>query len=202
MIKENFVKYKFIYSLIIILLISISISGCKTTSASNYHIREDVDFSYIKKVAVMPLENMTNDKFAPEIIRQAVITELLATGAVDVVVPGDVMFAIDRLGIKNISLPSVEQIKNLGKMLQAQAIILGSVERFGDERIGNVSAPTVSITLMMADTTSGSIIWSASRTRGGASFVARHFGARTDTLSETAIKVVREAIQTLIGTTR
>ncbi len=150
----------------------------------------------------MPLENMTNDKFAPEIIRQAVITELLATGAVDVVVPGDVMFAIDRLGIKNISLPSVEQIKSLGKMLQAQAIILGSVERFGDERIGNVSAPTVSITLMMADTTSGSIIWSASRTRGGASFLARHFGARTDTLSETAIKVVREAIQTLIGSTR
>ena len=50
---------------------------------------------------------------------------------------------------------------------------------------------------MMADTSSGSIIWSVTKTRGGAGFMARHFGARADTMSEAVLKVVREAIQTL-----
>lgn len=192
-------KYEKRYYLIIALLfVSLFISSCRT-AANPYHLREDVDFSFIKKVAVMPVENMTVDKFAPEIVRQAVITELLATGAVDVVVPGDVMYAIDRLGIKNPALPSVEQIKNLGKALQVQGLILGSVDRYGEERYGNITAPSVSITLMMADTSSGSIIWSVTKSRGGASFAARHFGARADTLSETVVKVVREAIYTLVG---
>jgi hypothetical protein len=49
----------------------------------------------------------------------------------------------------------------------------------------------------MADTSSGSIIWSVTKTRGGADFWAKHFGARADTMSEAALKVVKEAIQTL-----
>lgn len=174
------------------------LSGCARTTFT-YHIREDVDFSFFKRVAVMPLENMTTDKFAAEIVRQAVISELLATGAVDVVVPGDVMYAIDRLGIKSVALPTAEQIKNVGKTLNVQGVILGSVEKFGDERLGSISAPAVTITLMMADTSSGGIVWSTTRSKGGASFAARHFGARTDTLSETTLKVVRESIRTLVG---
>jgi hypothetical protein len=35
------------------------------------------------------------------------------------------------------------------------------------------------------------------KTRGGADFWAKHFGARADTMSEAALKVVKEAIQTL-----
>lgn len=188
------------YSLAVaaVFLILAFLSGCARTTFT-YHIREDVDFSFFKRVAVMPLENMTTDKFAAEIVRQAVISELLATGAVDVVVPGDVMYAIDRLGIKSVALPTAEQIKNIGKILNVQGVILGSVEKFGDERLGSISAPTVTITLMMADTSSGGIVWSTTRSKGGASFAARHFGARTDTLSETTIKVVRESIRTLVG---
>ncbi|NWF51954.1 MAG: hypothetical protein HXY47_02620 [Nitrospirae bacterium] len=64
-------------------------------------------------------------------------------------------------------------------------------------RIGNISAPEVTITLMMADATSGSIIWSITKTGGGASFMARHFGAKSESMSEAIIGVVRESIQTL-----
>ncbi len=49
---------------------------------------------------------------------------------------------------------------------------------------------------MMADTSSGSIIWSITKTGGGAGFMARHFGTKTKTMSETVLSVVREAIET------
>ncbi len=180
-----------------LLIITLMIIGCGARKDSAYHIREDVDFSFIEKVAVLPLDNLSNDRTAGEAVRQVVINELLVSGLVDVVVPGDAISAVDKTGIRSISSLNAEQIKNLGKTLKVQAVVFGSVERFGTVRIGNVSAPEVTITLMMADANSGSIIWSVTRTSVGDSFMARHFGSRVDTLSETMLRVVREAIQTL-----
>ncbi len=170
-------------------------AGCRS-SIPAFHIREDVDFSFIKKVAVMPLDNLTKERFAGEVVRQVVISELLASGLVDVVVPGEVMAAINKLSIKSISSPSAEQIKAIGKSLKVQAVIIGSVENYGETRTGNISAPEVTITLIMADTATGSIIWSVTKTHGGAGFMARHFGAKSKTMSETVLAVVREAIRT------
>jgi hypothetical protein len=171
--------------------------SCASRGTPSSYIRPDYDFSYIKKVAVLPLDNITNEKFAGDVVRQVVISELLATGLVDVAVPGEAVAATDKLGIKSISSLNADQIKAIGNALKVQAVIFGSVEKYGEVRIGNVSAPEVTITLIMADTNSGSIIWSVTKTGGGASFMARHFGARSETLSETVLRVIREAIQTL-----
>lgn len=180
-----------------VLGISLLLWGCGGGVSSTYHIRQDVDFSFIKRVAVLPLDNLTNERYAGDVVRQVVISELLASGLVDVVVPGEVNAAIDKMGVKSVTSLTAEQMKALANTLKVQAVLLGSVDKFGEVRSGNVSAPEVSITLMMADAASGSVIWSATRTTGGASFMARHFGARTDTLSESVMKVVRGALYTL-----
>ncbi|NOZ24842.1 MAG: hypothetical protein GXO94_01960 [Nitrospirae bacterium] len=171
-------------------------AGCRSSMPS-FHIRQDVDFGFIKKVAVLPLNNLTNERYAADAVREVVISELLASGLVDVVVPGDVTAAMDSLGIRSVSSLNAEQIKALGKALGVQAVIFGSVEEFGMVRLGNISAPNVTITLMMADTGSGSIIWSVTTTGTGGGFMARHFGARSETMSETLLRVVRDAIRTL-----
>ena len=181
-------------SLAVVLFIS---CGCAGRGTPSFYIRQDYDFSYIKKVAVLPLDNLTNEKFAADAVRQVVICELLSTGLVDVAVPGEAEAAVDKLGLRSIKTLNAEQIKSLGNALKVQAVAFGSVEKFGEVRIGNISAPEVTITLMMADTTSGSIVWSVTKTGGGASFMARHFGARSETMSEAVIRVVREAIETL-----
>jgi hypothetical protein len=170
--------------------------GCGKGTPS-FYINQDVDFSFFKRVTVLPFENLTNDRFAGDMVRQIVISELLTTGLVEVTVPGDPIAAIEKLRLKLKDPLSAEHIKTIGKTLKVQAVILGAVEEFGQVRYGNVSAPEVSITLMMADTSSGSIVWSVTKTRGGASFWTRHFGARSDTISETVLEVVREALQTL-----
>ncbi len=189
----NFIK-KYI-PIIITLFILLPGSGCRSGNPS-FYIRQDIDFSFIKKVAIMPLENLSSNKFAGEAVRQLVTGELLSSGLVDVVVPGDVTTAIDKLEIKPITSPSSKQIKAIGKLLKVQAVIMGSVEKYSETKTANISAPEVTITLMMAETDTGSIIWSVTKTRGGASFMARHFGAKTKTMSETALEVVKEAVET------
>lgn len=170
---------------------------CGVKANPQFYINREVDFSFFKRVAVLPFENLTSERFAGAMVRQVVISELLATGLVEVNVPGDPIDAIENMRLKPDEPLSTEQIKDLGKKLKVQAVILGAVEEFGEVRYGNASAPEVSITLMMADVTSGSIIWSVTKTKGGASFWSRHFGARSNTMSETVLEVVREALQTL-----
>lgn len=172
--------------------------GCGGRGTPSFYIRQDYDFSYIKKIAVLPLDNLTNDKFAADAVRQVVVCEFLSTGLIDVTVPGEAEAAVDKLRLKSMRALSAEQIKSLGNTLKVQAVVFGSVEKFGEVRSGNISAPEVTITLMMADTTSGSIVWSVTKTGGGASFAARHFGARSETMSEAVIRVIREAIETLL----
>jgi hypothetical protein len=173
------------------------VSGCRG-NVPFYHINPDVDFSFFKNVAVLPLDNLTNNKAADQIIRQVVISELLASGLVDVVIPGEVMSAISELDIQNISSLNKNQVRALGNALNVEAVIMGSVDQFGDVKSGSMSAPEVTITLMMAEVESGNIIWSITLTRGGLDFMARHFGAKSETMSEVVQGVVREAIQTLV----
>ncbi len=171
-------------------------AGCYRSTAPVYYIREDVDFSFIKKVAVMPLENLTDERFADEIVRQTVISELLASGLVDVTMPGEVTAALKRLDIKSVASLNPDQIKDIGKLLNVQALILGAVQQYGEVKFGSVSAPEVTITLMMADVNTGTILWSVTKTLGGSSFMSRHFGAKSKTMSETVLAVVREALRT------
>jgi len=175
------------------------VSACRSSNPATYHINPDVDFSFVKKIAVMPLENLTSDKSAGDIVRHLVISEMLASGLADVIVPGEVIHAVNDLGIKNIAALSRQQITSLGRTLKVQALIMGSVQQYGLVRVANVSAPEVTITLMMADTGTGDIIWSVTKTHGGASFMARHFGAKSETISEAVLATVHEAIETLMA---
>jgi len=177
---------------IIILLICIS---CTPKTKTSFYISPDYDFSFIKRVAVLPFENFTNEKFASSIITQVVINELL--GLVDVAPPGDVVSALQSLKITPGSSLTTEQIKAISKTLDIQAVIFGSVNKYAQVTEGYISYPEISITLMMADATSGRIIWSVTKTTEKPSFWVKHFGAKGDTMSSALEKVVREAIKTL-----
>ncbi|GAB4388393.1 MAG: hypothetical protein Kow0025_07400 [Thermodesulfovibrionales bacterium] len=179
-----------------ILLALVPLLGCGG-SHPTYYISETVDFSYIERVAVLPFDNLTLDKSADGVVRHFVINELLVSGIVDVLPPGDVISAMNKLGVGSVSSLSSEQIKALGKALKVQGLIFGAVEQYGMVREGGVSAPQVTITMMMAEATEGSIIWSVTKTAGGAGFLTRHFGAKTDTLSQLTLEVVRDAVRTL-----
>ncbi|MDI6789629.1 MAG: hypothetical protein QME44_02945 [Thermodesulfobacteriota bacterium] len=185
------------YHFIICLLLACICFGCARAPKPSFYIRQDFDFSFIKRVGVLPFDNLTNEKFASERIRRLVINELLASGLMDVVVAGDLSATLKAAKVESVTALPPQQIKEIGKALNAQAVLTGSVERYEEPKGGSFAAPEISISLVMAETDSGSIVWSVSVSTGGAGFGTRHFGARADTISEASEKVVKKAIRTL-----
>ncbi|MFQ5670100.1 MAG: GNA1162 family protein [Acidobacteriota bacterium] len=159
---------------------------------------EGADFDAIKKVAVLPFENLTSDQYAAEKVTRIFIIELLAAKVVNVVDPGEVARVLHEQGITAVEGVGQEGIASLAKAMGAQAIILGSVQEFGVDRSSQVSAARVSFTCRMLQAETGNTLWSASVSRGGAGAMSRLFGVPGDSTTEAAQKMVREALLTLI----
>ncbi|MFZ3138937.1 MAG: CsgG/HfaB family protein [Thermodesulfovibrionales bacterium] len=168
------------------------IQGCGPT----HFVRPKTDVESVKKVAILPFENFTQDDYAGEKIRRIAITELLSRD-VDVIEPGEVTRLFREMKIKSLGSVKVSEIQEIGKALNVEAVILGSVEAFGTGRGISVSYPEVTINLRMIEVNSGNIVWSVRHTTGGPDFWTRHFGSEGPSLSEAAGKVVRESIGSL-----
>jgi len=161
-----------------------------------YYSRPNIDIGKIKRVAVLPLETFISDEFAGEKIRRLIITELLLKG-IDVIEPGEVTRTLRELKVWSSHTIKIADIKSIGKTLGVEAVMMGSVEAYGISKGISVNYPEVAIHLMLLEASSGNIIWSVWHSSSGPSFWTRHFGTEGITLSESARKVVKEAINTL-----
>jgi polysaccharide biosynthesis protein PelC len=174
----------------------LALTGCGTLKPATY-VHPNYDFSRVKKVAVLPLENLTSDQTAGEKMRKIIITELLATGIVDVIEPGQVNRVLAQQNIQNPTALLPEDFKKLAAAVSAELLVVGSVEAFDRVAVGGVQAPEVTLTLRGVDAESGTVVWATSHTEGGATVAARLFGLTGDSLSEVARKVAHEAVVTL-----
>lgn len=173
----------------------VSIAACSKIATDYVHPK--YDFSLIQKVGVLPIENLTQDQQAGEKVRKIVVSEVLAAGVVDVVEPAQVNQALNQQQIQNISGISAKQITELAKALNVQAFIVGSVDTYERINVGGGNFAEVAITLRALDATSGGVIWSTSKSAGGAGFFGRLFGFGGDTIYEATQKAVHDAVVTL-----
>lgn len=169
--------------------------GCSGSAGIKHFTRSNVDTGRIKKVAVLPLDNFTNNPYSHEKIKGLVNMELLSRG-IEVAEPGEIISALQELKAAPGKL-TPETIQNIGEALKVDTVITGSVSAFEIIRGMSVSYPEVTVNLMMYDAATGSMIWSVWHTAGGADFWTRHFGAEGATLEETSRKVIKEAFDTL-----
>lgn len=183
--------------ILILALVPLLIYGCAGSIAPASFIKPEMDLSLIRRVAVLRLDNFTRERMAHKKVRRILISEILATGAFEMVDPGLVNREMARLGSQVAAGMKVEEVKALGKRLDAQALIMGAVIEYGQVRSGAVSAPIVSLSLRMVETERGSIIWSCTVNQGGISWGTRLLGVSRDTISETTVKAVRKALNTL-----
>jgi hypothetical protein len=167
------------------------------TNRSSAYVHPQFDFSLVKRVAVLPLENLSQDQGAGEKIRRLLVTEILATGIVDVVELGQVNRALGQQGIQSVANLGAEEYKKLAGALNVQALILGSVDSYDRVSAGGTTVPEVTISLRAIDVGSGSIIWSTTNTGGGMGIAGKLFGLTADSLSEVSRNAVREAVGTL-----
>jgi hypothetical protein len=168
-------------------------SGMRPTTFTN----PDFNFAFVEKVAVLPLENLSQDSQAGVRTTRILVTELLATEAIDVVEIGEVNAALNRLAGAS-PTPSTEQIIALGAALEVQALIVGSVNQSETLRSGSVNIPVVTIDLHMVETESGQPVWAATNSTRGSGASAKWLGVGAEPISETTRDCVRVLVKKLV----
>jgi hypothetical protein len=163
------------------------------------YFRLPIDLNQMRRVAVLPIENLTNEPTAGDKVRRMVMAQLLAQGRFDVIEPGAVDRAIRQARVANRYQPGPDEAKAIGESLGAQGLISGAVSEFSMTRAGGtLEAPEVALELFLQDVGTGRTVWSASEARSGLSFWVRHFGAEPLRVSEQARQTVGAMLATLL----
>ena len=184
-------------SVLVLSLVAIAVGGCAGSMRPTQFTNSDYNFSFLEKVAVLPLLNMSGDRQAGSRATRILITELLASEAVDVVEPGETRAALNKITSGD-PTPTTEQVIALGKALNVQAVLQGSVAQSGSSRAGTVMIPVVTLDVHMLETESGQVIWAATHTEKGSSAGAAILGTGSEPISQTTRRCARRLIKTLV----
>ncbi len=178
------------------LAVSLLCAGC--ASSTTKYLHPNVDLGSIRRVAVLPFENLTQERTAGEKVQKLFLTELLASEAFEVVEPGQVTQSLRASRIEQVEALGPADLKKLGETLKAQGIFIGAVVDYAEARSGSTPTPEVTIQLRLVESQTGVTVWSASRTKSGASASARLFGIGGQSLTEAARQLIREELATLV----
>lgn len=181
-----------------LLVLALALTGCASEPlAPAVFVHPNADFSIYEQVAVLPLENLTTERFAADRVRELLVVELSAQGTFQVVEPGEVNRV---LRLKNIDSPAAlgpEMIKALGAELKAQALLTGSVIEYREQRSGTLNSPEVAISLRLLDVESGLVIWSITDARAGLGVWTRLFGVGEENQTGAARKLIHDLLAKL-----
>ena len=180
-------------------MVCMSLATCAGLSGSTTFHDPDMDFASLRAVAVMPFENLTRDTMAAERVRDTFINNLLSTSPLYVIPPGEVGRGIDRAGIVNSTTPSAEEILKLAVIIKADAVITGVVREYGEVRSGNTPANIISLSAQMHEVQKGTVVWTASSTKGGISVWDRLFGGGGQPMNDVTEAAVDDLIERLFA---
>jgi hypothetical protein len=179
-----------------IAILVLMLAGCGGGVTSRSFLREEVDFGFIQRIAVLPYENNSADPFAAERARDVTITQVLSLGlfdAVEKVLVDNVMY---EEGVDKGTAIDPLTLKRIGQRLQCQALLLGTVDLAGSGKIGTSTFSEKALTLRLIEVNSGLILWQASGHLSGASLGKRLFGLKPDDPFQVTLKLVRNMLKT------
>ncbi|MCY3001830.1 MAG: DUF799 family lipoprotein [Planctomycetota bacterium] len=181
-----------------LVLLCLTLTACATSPAEDaVFVHENFDLANYTRVAVLPLENLTGDRFAAERVRELLSVELAAQGPFDVVEPGEVNRVLRQQGLADAVAIGPAETAALGTALNAQALFVGTVMDFEERRTGSVSLPEVALSLRMLDAETGIQVWAVTGARSSAKWSTRLFGVGEETQTDAVLRVVRKALRTL-----
>lgn len=174
----------------------ILISGCASFQEDLY-VDSNMDFTAIQKVAIMPLQNLTAEEEAADRVRDTLQGMLLATEAFYVLPPGEVARGFTRAGIRQPATPTAEELKSLRGVLGLDAVFTGVLREYGVVRSASSSANMISLSLQLIEVESGTVVWSASSTKGGITLVDRLLGGSASPMNDVTEQAINELIDKL-----
>ena len=191
--RRIFSKRRGAEAFLLLTVFLVSAAGCATTPVADVYHDPVMDFPSIQRAGVLPFVNLSTDAMAAERVKDVFANALLATEAFYVLPSGEVVRGISRAGMRNPADPSPEEIVRFAGIVKADAVITGVVREYGSVRSGSISANTISISLKMIETETGTVVWSSSSTKGGINTWTRLFGG-----GKSMSELTREAVEELL----
>ena len=171
-------------------------SGCGSSGAG--YIHPNVDFSYMKRAAVLPFQNLTTDFQAGERMQSIFLMEMLEKDVLALVDPRETAAALKAMGLPPGGVLTTEQAVALGTKLDAQALFFGTVEEYGVGQGDRSRGPVITATFGMTETQTGTMVWRAQSHATGASIWKKLFGGAPADLYAVSRETVRKALRTLL----
>jgi hypothetical protein len=179
---------------VLVALVSFS-GGCG--SGTSRYIHPDMDFSHIRRCAVLPLQNLTTDPFADERVQSILVMEVLEEGSLEIVGPWETISAMRELGLSSDAALTPAQMKLLGGKLSVDGLLSGTVEEYGVDRAATDRSYEVTLVFALAETEVGSVVWRSQVHRTGSSIWRKLFGGGSASLHDVTRAAVRDALGTL-----
>ncbi len=173
-------------SLIVVMLLSCS---CSRTYQRNY-LTSTPQLNAIRRIAIMPFENLTSHQSAGKIISDLLATEFYLSRKFSVIERNEVQRTLEQ---RNIHLP--QQVdpalaQRLGKIMGVEGVIIGSVSEYRDRDSPyefDVEEPIVGVNARLVSVASGAVLWASSYGRS----------SQRDPLNLTAQTVVQKMTSSL-----
>jgi TolB-like protein len=183
--------------LLVMPIIALLLVGCGTKGLTESFLREDVDFSFVQRIAVLPFQNNSGDTYAAVRARNITITNVFSSGLFDVVEKDLVDSALRDEVVTSKTEIEPLTLKRLGGRLRVQAFLLGTIDMAGSGKIGAATFPQFGLTLRLLEAESGSVLWQASGYNNAESFSNRLFGIKGDDNYQLTAKLVKSLLRTL-----
>jgi hypothetical protein len=186
---------------ILAVVVLVTLTGCKDDGpSSKIFVRNGVARPI--RVAVLPFESIGRQEDAGQVLTNTVLAYLLSTNVFEVVDPGtldDAMSSAEGGPYRTIiEALKPKNLQTLQKMLNLDAVIVGTVEEYGDVRIGNDSYPSLSFSARLVDARTGNIIWMGSISKTGADKVTLFDIGRVSSMGKLCKSAVREMAQSML----
>jgi curli biogenesis system outer membrane secretion channel CsgG len=178
-------------------LLAAAVALSAACASTPHYTNKRADLSSMRRVAVLPFENVSEERLAAEKVQRIFIAELLEANTFDVVEPGRVVRVLREEKIEAVGAMSPEDVQRIGKTLGAEGLVFGSVLELADQRGAQGGAPSVTIQLKLVETATGTTVWSATRQRNGATFGSRFLGLSPDPSTQVVAAALRDAIHTI-----
>jgi len=185
-------------SFLIVTFLAALCSACGGSNMTSF-IHEEYNFGFVERVAIIPFENLSEDRGAGARATNIFLAEMLSAKAFDVVEPGEVARVLAKQSVVRVSELTAEQIQAIGRELKVQALFFGIVNESMTYRDGSATAAKVNMTVRMVETEKGETVWSSSATAGGRGFFSTLFGTGDQSTSDVMRKCVKKILGTLFN---
>jgi len=173
------------------------LGGC--AAPGRLYVNPEADMAYYDRIAVLPFDNLSGDRFAGARVTRAFVTELVISGRYQIVEPEEFRVALAAIGGEaNVQGQyDMAKLKEGAQRVQAKGILRGAVTEYQMMRAGSDQIPVVSVDVELVDVATGNIVWRLSTTKRGRGRIPLLGGPNTRTLASVTQEACMEAVQRL-----